>query len=667
MSRNNFLLYIAFFAIIAGNAQVSKADRLFKKGDFIKAAELYEKALSKTRTQHILQQLTDCYYNTYQYDQGIVAMKALESGDFTNPEGTYDARYNFMYYQFLSATGDYEKAIDQLVAYKQKMGQPAPDVAASKEMVETFRLKKADFEIEKVDFNSDASDYAAVQQNDLVYFSSDRENGDSSFKNTFKKDYKWTHRPFLDLYAIAVDAEGKGVGEASALKSINSALHEGAVCFSNDGKTMYISRSNLVNGKRIFNDEDKNQVQLYVSKKSGDSWSEPKKLSFCSDAYNYQHPSLSQDGRTLFYSSDAQGSLGSYDIFSVALDENGGFGTPQNLGAVVNTPEREQYPYISAEGHLFFASNGHLGLGLLDIFVARLEDGAYSTPINLGAPINSQYDDISLSYSSAENGFFSSNRDSGNDDIFAFKQIAEIFTREYVNLFEIKDSINGAPVPNATVKLMNADGEVEYENTLDEEGQFTANLIPGEYTLEIESVGFGTTTQKITIDAVNNDKHDIAVKKLFDADQIVQDNTEESKKIIADLLQDQRDPKISSVDGKLYFDIPYIYFDFDRWEIRADSKILLDNLIAKLKDYPTLKIRINSHTDNRGTDRYNQVLSEKRAQSSRDYLVKIGGLDASRISFKGYGEAKPLIVCDDECSKEQHQKNRRSEFQLVEY
>ncbi len=661
MSRNNILLYIAFFAIIAGSAQVSKADRLFKKGDFIKAAALYEKALSKTRTQHALEQLADCYYNTYQYDQGIETMKALVSGDFTNPEGTFDARYNFMYYQFLSATGDYEKAIDQLVAYKQKMGQTVPDVATSKEMVETFRLKKADFEVEKANFNSAAADYAAVQQNDLVYFSSDREGGTSS------KEYKWTHRPFLDLYSIAVDAESKGVGEATALKSINSALHEGAICFSNDGNTMYISRSNLVNGKRIFNDEDKNQVQLYVSKKSGDSWSEPKKLSFCSDDYNYQHPSLSQDGRTLFYSSDAKGSLGSYDIYSVAIDENGSFGSPKNLGAIVNTPEREQYPYVSEEGHLFFASNGHLGLGLLDIFVARLEDGNYTTPINLGAPINSRYDDISLSYSSAENGFFSSNRDAGNDDIFSFKQIGEIFTREYVNLFEIKDSINGAPVPNATVKLTNAEGEVVYENTLDEEGQFTANLIPGEYTLEIESVGFGTTTQKITIDAVNNDKHDIAVKKLFDVDQIVQDNTEESKQIIADLLQDKRDPKIKSANGKLYFDIPYIYFDFDRWEIRADSKILLDNLIAKLKDYPTLKIRINSHTDNRGTDGYNQVLSEKRAQSSRDYLVKIGGLDANRISFKGYGESKPLIICEEECSKEQHQKNRRSEFQLVEY
>ncbi len=662
MSRKNILLHILFFITIIGYAQVSKADRLFKKGDFIKAASLYEKALTKNRSQHVLEQLSDCYYNTYQYEQGLETMKALVNRDYVNPEGTLDAKYHFMYYQFLSATGDYEKAIDQLVAYKNKMGMEAPNVAESKERVETFRLKKADFEIKKVAFNSDASDYGAIKQNDSVYFSSDRRGGTSG------KEYKWTHRPFLDLYVLATDAENNPLGEAVPLpENINSVLHEGSLCFSTDGNTMYFSRSNLVNGKKVFNADDKNQVQLYVSKKVAGQWSEPKKLPFCSDDYNYQHPSISSDGKTLFYTTDEKGTVGSYDIYRVSVTADGSFGTPTNLGNIINTPEREQYPYISEDGHLFFASNGHLGLGLLDLFVSPYKDGAFEEPINLGAPVNSRYDDIALAYSATDSGFFSSNRDAANDDIFAFTQIGEIFTREYVNFFEIKDSISGTPLPNARVVLRNEAGEVVYENTLDEEGTFSANLIPGDYELEIESLGFGTTTHKLVITEENNDEHIVSVKKLYDINEIAKNDSEESRQVIADLFNDKIPPRVRNENGKLYFDVPFIYFDFDRWQIREDSRMLLNNLVLKLKEYPSLKIRINSHTDSRGTDRYNQVLSEKRAQSTRDYLVKNGGIDANRISFKGYGESQPLVDCKGECTKEDYQKNRRSQFEIVEF
>ena len=663
MTRKNIFLYITLFITAFAVAQApKKAERLFKKGDFINAAQLYEEALASNRSKVILERLSDCYYNTYQYDQGLVALKAVIEGDYIESDKKVDSRFNFMYYQLLSAKGDYEKAIDQLVIYKKKMKQQPPNVQEAVEMVETFRLKKADFDIEKSSFNSEASDFAAVKLNDSVYFSSDR--GEVGF---LKNDYKWTHRPFLNLYAVGKDSTDKFSGEAKSLpKIINSNLHEGSFAFANNGETMYFSRSNLVDGKRIFNKEDKNQIQLYETKMMDGKWSEPKKLSFCSNEYNYQHPSISADGKTLYFSSDNAESMGSYDIFSVSIDENGSFGNPVNLGNTVNTTTREQYPYISEEGNLFFASNGHLGLGLLDLFVAEVENGEFTTPINLGAPINSQYDDFSMAYSSKKEGFFSSNRDNANDDIYAFEQTGELFVREYVNSFEIKDSIGGA-VPNAYVILKNKKGEVVYENTLDEEGRFTANLIPGDYTLEMTSPGFEATTEEIRISKKNNDDHSITLKKLFDIDTLTQNDSDESKKVIAALLNDKRDPKITEIDGKLYFDIPYIYFDYDKWDIRADSQILLNKLAAKIKEYPTVKIRIKSYTDNRGGDRYNEVLSEKRAQSSRDYLVNVGGIESSRISFKGYGETSPLVNCDDECTEEEHQKNRRSQFEIVEY
>jgi len=564
----------------------------------------------------------------------------------------------------LSARGDYEKAIDQLVAYKKKMKQPLPKVQEAIEMVETFRLKKADFEIEKSTFNSSASDFAAIRLKDSVYFSSDR--GEGGF---FQKEYKWTHRPFLDLYSIGMDSTEKFSGEPKALpKIINSSLHEGSFTFANEGATMYFSRSNLVNGKRVFNDNDQNQIQLYVTNMVDGTWSTPKKLPFCSDKYNYQHPTLSPDEKTLYFSSDNNESLGSYDIFSVSIDENGAYGNPSNLGDKINTNEREQYPYISEEGNLFFASNGHLGLGLLDLFSSELIEGEFTEPINLGAPINSQYDDFSLAYSSVKEGYFSSNRDEANDDIFAFKQIGELYLREYVNMFEIKDSISGGAVPNTVVLLKNDKGEVVYENTLDEEGKFTANLLPGDYEIQLTSPGFESVIQNMTIAKRNNDNHEVSLKKLYDIDDITANDSDESKKVITKLLNDIREPKINEIDGKLYFDIPYIYFDYDKWDIRADSQILLQKLAVKIKDYPTLKIRINSHTDNRGGHIYNMVLSEKRAQSSRDYLVNVGGIDSSRISFKGYGESQPMIRCiEQDCTEEEHQTNRRSQFEIIQY
>lgn len=664
MSRKNILVYITLFITVFTVAQApKKAERLFKKGDFINAAQLYEEALEVNNFKIILERLSDCYYNTYQYDKGILTLKSIIDGTYDNSDKSVNPRFNFMYYQLLSASGDYEKAIDQLVTYKKKMGQNPPNVDQAIEMMETFRLKKSDFEIERSDFNSEASDFGAVQLKDSVYFSSDR--GEVGF---LKSDYKWTHRPFLDLYAIGKDSTNEFSGEPKALpKVINSSLHEGSFTFSNDGTTMYFSRSNLVNGKRIFTEDDKNQIQLYKTKMVDGEWSEPKKLAFCTDEYNYQHPAMSPDEKTLYFSSDAPGSMGSYDIFSVAINEDGTFGSPVNLGDKINTIDREQYPYVSEEGNLFFASNGHLGLGLLDIFGSELERGEFTAPMNLGAPINSQFDDFSFAYSTKKNGYFSSNRNETNDDIYAFKQTGELFVREYVNLFEIKDSITGGAVPNAFVVLKDKEGNVVYENTLDEEGKFTANLLPGDYNLELSSPGFESTSQVLRISKENNDNHSFNLKKLFDIDTITQNDSDESKKVIAALLNDKREPKITELDGKLYFDIPYIYFDYDKWDIRADSQILLDKLVAKIKEYPTVKIRIKSYTDDRGGDLYNQVLSEKRAQSSRDYLVNVGGLDSNRISFKGYGESDPLIICDDICTEEEHEMNRRSQFEIIAY
>lgn len=665
MSRKNIISYIAFFSLVVAFAQApGKAERLFKKKDFINAAQLYEEALTLNNRKKLLERLSDCYYNTYQYEKGLSTLKSIIDGNYHEKDKKVEPRFHFMYYQLLSATGDYEQAIEQLLVYRKKMKQEPLNFEKTIKTVENLRLKKMDFEIKTTSLNSSASDFAAIMHNDTVYFSSDR-----GKTGVLEKNYEWTHRPFLNLYAVGLDSLNEPSEDPKPLpKTINSNLHEGSFTFSKDGKTLYFSRSNLVDGKRIFTDDGKNQIQLYKSQLLNGKWLEPEKLSFCNNDFNYQHPALSKNGRKLYYASDAPGTLGDFDIFYVDIKEDDTYGVPINIGNTINTVDREQYPHISEEGHLLFASNGHVGVGLLDIFASETEGNTFSTPVNLGAPINSPYDDFSLAYISKKEGYFSSNRN-GNDDIFSFEQISNFFSREYVNSFKIQDSLSGKPVANISVTLKNSNDKLVYKNILGKDGAFTANLLPGTYSILMSTPGFQEKASVIEIVEQTNAEHVLLLKKLFNT-EVYSDTklvSAASKNVITKLFEDKTPPRVKIENGKFYLDVPYIYFDFDRWEIREESKILLNNLIYKLTQYPSIKIRINSHTDSRGSSGYNKLLSEKRGQSTRDYIVEIGGIKSERVSFKGYGESKLLVDCKDNCTEKNHQLNRRSQFEIIEY
>ena len=637
-----------------------KADRFFDSGDYIRASEIYEGELKKGNSKEILKKLSDCYFNIYRYEDGLRVMAPLVAGNFKETDKYYDNRYNFMYSQFLFATGDYEKAIDYLVLFKNNRGIKPPNKEEAKEEVETFRLKKSDFEIKKMAFNSDASDFGAVKLNDTVYFSSDRGDADGN-------RYDWTHRAFLDIYKFPIGNKLEPLREPKPLPAIiNSPWHEGSFCFSKDGNTLYISRSNMENGKAIFDKEKNNKVQLFISHKVNGKWQEPVKLPFNQDEYNYEHPVLSPDGKRLYFASDELGSVGGFDIYYVTVNDDGTYGTLRNLSSVINTENREQFPFIDDEGNLFFASNGHLGLGMLDVFVSRWVNGKFTKPINLGSPINSRYDDFSLRYYDDKNGFFTSNRDRDNDDIYSFEQTGEIFGREYINQFEVRDKDAMEYVPNASVKLIFGE-EMVYQNTLDSIAQFNINLVAGTYKVIADAPGFDELGQDVEVTEETNQKHIIYLTKNNEVTDAISNRSEASKAVINELLKDTITPNIFAEGNKLYFDMAPIYFDFDQWEIREDSKKVLNELAYKLAKYPTLRIRINSHTDTRGTDMYNQVLSEKRAQSTRDYIAEVGNIDLDRLSFKGYGESKPITNCGDFCTEAQHQQNRRSEFEIVEY
>ncbi len=672
------IIYVVFLFLLQTSfaQKKTRADRFFEKGDYITAAKYYEEELQKEFHKKALENIAISYYNTFQYRKAALYLKQLTVGRFAEKDKTYDNLYNFKLYQILSALGDYETSLDYLSTYKKNLNQSV-DKSDAISVIEAFKLKNPDYTIDRVKFNSDASDFGAIKFGDDVFFTSDRDT-----KQFLKKTYKWTHQSFLDIYSVRVDKELDTIGTIQSLpKSINSKLHEGNFCFSKDGNTLYVSRSNITNGKKEFNDKDYNNIHLYKSVKEDGYWSELEKLPININGFSYQHPALSPDENRLYFSSDQEGGFGSFDIYYVEIDK-GIYGIPINLGSTINTENREHFPFISDEGHMFFSSNGHLGLGMLDIFVSEKQNNVYTIPVNLGAPINSQYDDFNLNYFNKDEGFFSSNRSRASDDIFKFRQTGEIFLREYNSVFEVRDQETKEPIANANVILTDRKNIVLYTNTLGDSGSFNRNLLPGNYKFSAENPEYKAGNQLVKTLEQQDQKHVLYLKKIppppppppidpveqIIAEKGIDKDLKEKDPERFELLTDTEGPPIVEKDGKLFFELEPIYFDFDRWSIRADSKLILDALAAKLERYPNIHLKISSHTDTRGTARYNQILSERRAEATRNYLALEGYINARRMKFQGFGESVPIIDCPIlECTEDEHQLNRRSEFEIVEY
>ncbi len=701
MAKTKILLVLLLIVQVAFSQQKSRADRFFEQGDYINAALQYEEELNREGySKNILENITTSYYNTFQFRKAYRYLKYLTSGKFYDRDKSYDNNYNFMMYQVLSALGEYEKAIEFLALYQSNGSGEDLNKSDAITTIEDFKLKDDDYTISKVEFNSDASEFGAVKKDSIIYFITDR-----NPYSALDKDYKWTHRPFLDIYKVTVDKNNNPVSDIETIsKEINSKLHEGNFCFTQDGNTMYLSKSNSEKGKKKFDSIKNNAIHLYKANKVNGVWATPEKLDFNDINYSIEHPSLSQDGGKLYFASNMPGGYGDFDIYYVVVNLDGTFGKPVNLGPTINTKNREQFPYISKDGHLFFSSNGHLGLGMLDVFVSELRREEFTRPINLGAPINSSFDDFSFSYYNETDGFFASNRKNVGDDMYSFSQIGDIFPREYITRFEVRDFASDNYIANSDVVLYDNDNQIVYESQLDSVAGFDIKIFPGKYNFKAAAEGYKIKTKPFVVkekdEAVyviyldrekkkkevivsTDTSDDKSTNKVSESNNVTNEvnvtniHTETHKKTEEEitkerlretLLTDKDGPPVIEKEGKLYFEMPPIYFDYDKWNIRSDSKKVLDKLALKLEKYKSVYIKISSHTDSRGTDSYNQVLSERRAESTRNYLALVGYVNARRMQFIGFGESQPLINCDDKvCTEEEHQTNRRSEFEIVKY
>lgn len=641
--KNKVLLYITFLGAMAfnGYAQsgaVKKADKQYAKYAYIDATQTYERVAAKGyKSADMFQKLGNAYYFNSDLEKANKWYGELFAmGTSVEPE------YYYRYAQTLKSVGDYKKADQMMLEFNQKSsadlrGQIFKD---KQNYMDVIKANSGRYKIEDAGINSPYSDYGSAFLGNKLVFTSSRDTG--SFA---QKKHKWTNQYFTNMYSAEITPEGALSAPEKFAKNINSKFHEATPVFSKDGKTVYFTRNNFNDGKK---GKDANKITLLkiykATLKDSTRWSDVQEVSFNSDAYSTAHPSLSADGKTMYFASDMPGTKGQSDIWKVAISDDGTFGTPQNLGEGINTEGKETFPVITDENELYFATDGHPGLGGLDIFMSKVNaDGGFSAPQNIGEPANSPQDDFAyLIDTKTRKGFLSSNRTGGQgyDDIYKFVETRKLICEQLL-AGVVTDLETGAVIAGAKVTLMDEKFNKVKEVISDAEGKYDFGTVEcGKvYYVRGEKETYETKEQKVTI-SKESGKTDLPI---------------------------QLETKVKTVtvgdDLAKAFGIKIIYFDLDKWDIRTDAALELEKILDVMKQYPNMKIDVRSHTDSRQTHKYNQKLSDRRANSTIDWLVA-NGVEKARLTGKGYGETKLVNKCADNvtCTEDEHQANRRSEF-----
>ncbi|HEA20211.1 MAG TPA: cell envelope biogenesis protein OmpA [Pricia antarctica] len=633
---------------VSKSKTIEKADAYFNKMWYAEAADLYEQALAKGAkfyTRDNLQKAADAHYFNTDMEKAYQWYNVL----YENYGKEMSEDNMFKYAHSLKGTGKYGRAKRLMRLYNRKEDNELDEVnntemTANEIVLDAIMGSEQDFEIKNMSVNTKYSDFSPMfLDSSQIVFSSAK---DSSIFKTRK--YKWNDQPFLDLYVAQINKESQDLKDAIKFsKKINTKYHEASVAFSPDNKTMYFTRNNY--GKKLKRDkEGVNHLKIYKSNKVDTEWTEAVEVSFNSNDYSTGHPALSPDGKQLYFVSDMPGSMGKSDIFVVDILDDGSFSSPRNLGPGINTEKREMFPFFNGK-KLYFSSDGHTGLGGLDIFEAAydLEKG-FGEVVNMGKPINSNKDDFSYIVNEDNaKGFFASNRDGGkgDDDIYSFKRpsIEEIPVNNNAIAGVVTELVTGEFMPQTLVELLDENGIKLKEIVTDDEGGFMFE--------DLQS------STKYTIKTSR--------KEFFDSEKLL--NTEDNELVNVDIAMKRLEDMIAVEEGIKKLKTEMIYFEFDRSEVRPEAAKELNKLVSVMKEYPGMAIKIESHTDSRGSKVYNEYLSDKRAKATRDYIIS-QGIDADRIeSAIGYGESRLLNECDGTvaCSEATHLLNRRSEFIIV--
>lgn len=689
-----FVIAILLFSATTAWSQHSSAayrrlaDSLYAHHHYQFAADYYQKALKKSPHQgDIMLSLAKCYHNINQISESekwFVRAKQ-NRGHFTVED----------YYQFAQVLIVLKKSYtaDTLLEH---VLQKDPDHALASRVLhdirnfEKFLQDSASFAIQRLSVNTDESEFSPVYYKDGIVFASSRHEGPLTKKS------HWDNSPFLNLYYARKDVRQGFLDAILFEEDLSTKHHDGPAAFYDDYKKMIINRNQRVKveGKRKIYEW---RPGLYDAVLDGKKSWQVTPLPFNNPQYSYMHPWISNNGKIMYFASDMPGGYGGTDIYRVER-LNGAWRVPVNLGPVVNTSHDEAFPFFT-DSTLYFSSNGHGGLGGLDLFKSVLNSDEYSTPVNLGYPLNSTADDFSLVTDPTQrNGYYASSR-YGNDDLFSFRKLA---TNQVLALGLVTNSM-GETVDGykalVTNKNSNSKIPVQIEkgvmNFLGDRGEtYSISVEHDQYQSASEELAIpadGPETEKFTIELKNKTEDQNSKLLVVDTDK----GTSKMYLKSGDELNE-----ITEKDSLLYLQTPQgneylakgnlsdvrtnptevlkelglqksdrtnlrnIYFDFDMANLDESDKVYLNQVKSILDHDPTLRLVVAGHADDRGDDEYNIRLSRRRVQAVSKYLVA-QGIDKDRIIPKAYGESLPVVPCfNADCSEEDHQKNRRAEFVL---
>jgi len=647
--KNRFVFFAFFSLIFCGSlvAQIKKVDKAnnrFANYNYIDAIKNYERVVLKGyKSQEMLQKLGDAYY--YKGDLTNAAKWYGELFAFTN-EITPECY--FRYAQSLKSLKDYAKADEMMAIFNQKSGNDlrAKLATSQKDYLAVIKKNSGRYTIENAGINSKYSDYGAAYLDKKLVFTSARDTGSIG-----KRKHTWTGESFTDLY-VADIGEGGVVSNPKRYDSgLNTRVNESTCAFTKDGKTVYFTRNSFLE-KREKNASGTTLLKIYTATFVNGKWTGIKELPFNSNDYQTAHPALSSDEKTLYFVSDMPGTKGASDLFKVAINGDGTYGKPINLGDLINTEGRETFPMLTSNGEFYFASDGHPGLGGLDVYYAQIQkDGSFKRVHNLGEPVNSSNDDFAYIINEQERtGFVSSNRAGGlgNDDIYRFKEISRIVDCEQAVNGIVTDRENGTPLAGVSVILQDQNFNVIKEIKTDAEGKFDFGTQDCETKLYIKT----SLTDYSTVDTP------------------VMTGNETGKTFVPIAMERIVKPIEEGNDLAKVVKLNIIYFDLDKADIRPDAAIELAKILAVMNEYPNMEVDVRTHTDCRQTAKYNAALSDRRAKSIIAWLTE-RGIAASRLTGRGYGESQLVNDCACEptnkskCTEEQHQANRRSEFIII--
>ena len=629
------------FKGVAQEKLITKANEKYESFSFSPAIDIYKKVLDRGYVSpDLLKKLGNSYYFNADYKDAANIYKRLvaEYPEDTPPE------YYFRYAQTLKTLKNYETSNTVMAKFLEftKEDERASDYKSEKDYLKEIRKNSGRFNVSQFEYNSPYSEFAPSFYKEGLIFSSDRDTG-----NFARYRHTWTSKDFLDLYKVDVDSATAGLVTKLG-ELVNTRLHESTSAITKDGNTLYFTRNNFKDKKSI---KDKNgiiRLKIFKATMIEGLWSNIEEVPFNDDAYSVANPALSPDEKTLYFVSDMPSSLGESDIFKVAINDDGSFGTPENLGNNINTEARETFPFISEKEVLYFSSDGHPGLGGLDVFAVQMENGKTDDKVtNVGEPINSSYDDFTFIINeNTKKGYFASNRPEGQggDDIYKFLEAKPLLLgcKQMVTGI-IRDEISKEILVGATVKVIDEDNEEIFSVISDTEGKYSLalNCNQGNF-IRASTEGY------------------------IPSEEYLEKSNGESKIVDFSLERNTVSAGFGDDLSKL-LQLSTIYFDYNKYNIRKDSEIEVEKVIAAMEKYPSLKIKVNAHTDSRGKDSYNLRLSQKRAEATVAYMMK-KGISEKRLTSEGFGETKLINQCANgvECTNVQHELNRRSEFIILE-